>query len=418
MRKIRKLALSLCFILIAGFVLNGAGRIVERKDSRERYSEFWDNPQEYDVWFLGNSHVHYTIQPMELWKQYGIRSYNLGSPSSQMPQIYWTMMCGLQYSQPKVIVVDTYKVHCDTMIQEEKRKQTHIHTGMDSIPLSVTKIKAICELFDTWEDRFEYLCKFSIYHSRWEALKEKDFHVQLQETKGHRFLTKIVDNSDFQSIEKEDMSDTDTIGFLYLKKIIEECQKRGIEIVLAEIPLCMEEEVQRGMNAVPKIAEEYGVTCLNMRYEEGLVDYGSDFADEGHLNSFGAKKVTRYLGEYLSEYCDLKDYREDSMTAKDWDDDYERYLQFKVKKMQDANKIKSYVQWLDEDRYTCYMYQKEEPGGLLAKEIAKLKNITYLSLEEATEKMGMEINGEYAFLVENNRGEVVDRAVFKEGKRQ
>ena len=114
----------------------------------------------------------------------------------------------------------------------------------------------------------------------------------------------------------------------------------------------------------------------------------------------------------------LKDYREDSMTAKDWDDDYERYLQFKVKKMQDANKIKSYVQWLDEDRYTCYMYQKEEPGGLLAKEIAKLKNITYLSLEEATEKMGMEINGEYAFLVENDRGEVVDRAVFKEGKRQ
>ncbi len=418
MHRMRKLALSLCFVFILGFALNGAAQIVERKDSRERYSEFWDNPGAYDVWFLGNSHVHYTVRPMELWQQYGIRSYNLGSPSSQIPQIYWTMMCGLTYGQPKVIVVDTYKVHCDTVIQEEKRKQTHIHTGMDSIPLSVTKIKAVCDMFDTWEARFEYLCKFSIYHNRWDVLKEKDFDVQLLETKGHRFLSKIVDNSEFRNIEKEEMSDTDTIGFFYLKKIIEECQKRGITIVLTEIPMCLEEEVQRAMNAVPKLAEEYGVECLNMRYEEGLVDYGSDFADEGHLNSFGSRKVTRYLGEYLSKNCGLKDYREDPETAKEWNDDYERYMQFKAEKLQSAGKLRAYVQWLDDDQYTCCMYQKEKPGGLLGAEIAKLENITYLSREEAEEKMGMEITGEYAFVVENDQGEVLDRAIFKDGKRQ
>ena len=165
---------------------------------------------------------------------------------------------------------------------------------------------------------------------------EKDFDVQLLETKGHRFLSKIVDNSEFRNIEKEEMSDTDTIGFFYLKKIIEECQKRGITIVLTEIPMCLEEEVQRAMNAVPKLAEEYGVECLNMRYEEGLVDYGSDFADEGHLNSFGSRKVTRYLGEYLSKNCGLKDYREDPETAKEWNDDYERYMQFKAAERRQA----------------------------------------------------------------------------------
>lgn len=418
MLRIRKLALALCFILILGFALNGTARIVERKDSRERYSEFWDHPGEYDVWFMGNSHVHYTLRPMELWEQYGIRSYNLGAPSSQLPQTYWTMMCGLKYSQPKVIVVDTYKVHCDTKIQEEKRKQTHIHTGMDSIPLSVAKIKAVCDIFDGWEDRFEYLCKFSIYHNRWETLKEKDFNVSRQVTKGHRFLTKIVDQSAFQNVEKEEMPDTDTTGFLYLEKMIEECQKRGIKIILAGIPLCMEEEIQMGMNGAAKIAEEYGVPYLDMRYEEGLIDYGSDFADEGHLNSYGSRKVTRYLGEYLSKYCDLKDYREDPEIAKDWDACYEKYMQFKLEKLQNAKKIKPYVQWLDENEYTCYMYQKEEPGGLLGKEIAKLQNLTILSLEEAEEKMGMEIKGEYAFAVENDSGEILDLAVFKEGKRQ
>ena len=32
--------------------------------------------------------------------------------------------------------------------------------------------------------------------------------------------------------------------------------------------------------------------------------------------------------------------------------------------------------------------------------------------------MGMEITGEYAFVVENDQGEVLDRAIFKDGKRQ
>ena len=76
------------------------------------------------------------------------------------------------------------------------------------------------------------------------------------------------------------------------------------------------------------------------------------------------------------------------------------------------------MQWLDDDQYTCCMYQKEKPGGLLGAEIAKLENITYLSREEAEEKMGMEITGEYAFVVENDQGEVLDRAIFKDGKRQ
>lgn len=414
MNRIKKLTLSLCFILLLCIILNTTSNIFERKNSALRFSEFWENPGEYDIWFMGTSHVFCAIQPMELWNQYGIRSYDLAAPSSQMPQIYWTMMCALQYSQPKIIVLDTYKIYLNEKHQDNKGI---IHIGLDSIPLSCMKIKGIFDIFNTSEDRFEYICNFSIYHNRWEELTKNDFKVQPPTTNGARFINDVVDNSDFQNIAKEDMSDTDTVGFVYLKKIIEECQKREIELVLTELPFCSTQKIQRAMNAVPKVAEEYDLVCLNITYEKGLLDYGVDFGDEAHVNLFGAGKITEYIGDYLSKNYDLTDYRKSTKVSEKWNADYKSYLQLWLRKMRKTNKIESYVQWLLNDRYTCYMYKQKEPQGLLEKEIAQLENITYISLEDAEERMGREIEGEYALFVENSNGKVVDTAVFKDGKR-
>ncbi len=415
MSKIKALALSLCFAVILGVILNAASDVLRKKDSTERYAEFWNDPGEYDVWFMGTSHVYYAIQPMELWNHYGIRSYDLAAPSSHMPQVYWTMMCALQYSQPKVIVLDTYKVHLDKKYQE---KESLIHTGIDSIPMSFVKIRGIYDIFDKWEDRFEYIYDFSVYHNRWEELGKDDFVVKGPKTKGARFKNSVINNSSFQCIEKEEMSDTDTLGFLYLEKIIEECQKRKIKLVLTKLPFNGTEEMQKAMNAVPKIAEKYGLECLDMIYEENLLEYEVDFGDEAHVNLFGAGKITKYIGDYLTNNCDLTDYRDSVEVAEKWNADYESYQRLWRKKMRKADEITSYVQWLKNDRYTCYMYKGIEPSGLLEKELAQLNNISQIPLENAEARMEEKIDAEYAFFVEDEKGEVLDKALFKNGKRQ
>lgn len=414
MRKVKTLALSLCFMLIFSAAFHSVSGLLERKVSTERFSEFWENPEEFDVWFMGSSHVFCAVQPLEIWKQYGILSFNLAAPGSNLVQAYWSMMCALQYSQPEVIVLDTYKVHIN---KKKKREDKLIHSGFDRIPLSFEKIKGIYDIFDTWEERFEYFCPFSVYHNRWEYLKKTDFNVVVSKLKGGKLRDRVVDNSDFQNIAKEDMSGTDTLGFQYLEKIVEECQKRGIELILMELPFCSTPEQQRGMNAVPGFARENGLVCLNMAYEEGVLDYGVDFADEAHVNVFGAKKLTGYIGDYLSEHCDLTDYRETEGIKERWDADYESYLQYKERRMRSTEKLESYLQWIGDDRYTCYLYQSKKFSGLAAKEIAQLDNIVSISLEEAKERIGGEIEGEYAFIIENEKGEILDTAVFKNGKK-
>ena len=61
MSKIKALALSLCFAVILGVILNAASDVLRKKDSTERYAEFWNDPGEYDVWFMGTSQWNYGI---------------------------------------------------------------------------------------------------------------------------------------------------------------------------------------------------------------------------------------------------------------------------------------------------------------------------------------------------------------------
>ena len=49
--------------------------------------------------------------------------------------------------------------------------------------------------------------------------------------------------------------------------------------------------------------------------------------------------------------------------------------------------------------------------------VAADKDIHLISLEEAKARMGGEIRGGYAFFVEDAKGEMVDKAVFRKGKR-
>ncbi|WP_092330989.1 hypothetical protein [Butyrivibrio sp. YAB3001] len=43
--------------------------------------------------------------------------------------------------------------------------------------------------------------------------------------------------------------------------------------------------------------------------DEMGIDTKTDFADKGHLNNDGAKKVSDFLGEYLVNHYELTDFR-------------------------------------------------------------------------------------------------------------
>lgn len=422
-KKIKRITAVLCFCTVFTLTTTSVCRLLERKESQVEYSQFWENPQDYDVWLLGTSHVRRGIQVMELWKDYGIYSYSLAAASSYITQTYWTFMNALEYGTPKVVVLDCYKTGNDAKISSSDTVE-RMHTGMDSIPFSPTKVQMVMDLFESPGQRMEFLFNFYIYHNRWEELGREDFFPESSPFKGCRIVNNVKDFSGYHLIDERDRSSEDTVGFLYLRKIIEECQKRDIQIVLTAVPCCLEDEIQRSMNGAADIAAEYGVPFLNMSYDEELgLDYQVDFSDKSHLNWLGAQKSTDYIGKYLTSHYGPSFPASTKEREDRWLRDYARYQDAKLKLLQQEPRLDAYLVWLSDEAYTCDIYQADrqiiQSDPILKKLLGKASGIHSITRRKAREMLGKKITGDFVFCVKDaQHGNIVDKAVFKNRKRK
>ena len=79
MKNLRKIMAVLLALLMGrvSFVLND-------KFSYKYDSEYYQDPGEYDVLFLGSSHIMNSIYPLEMFRSQGITAYNLGMTNESL----------------------------------------------------------------------------------------------------------------------------------------------------------------------------------------------------------------------------------------------------------------------------------------------------------------------------------------------
>ena len=362
----RILACLLSFILLAA-CLSITADIAELKDGDYKYEDFFAEEDNFDVLFLGTSHVIDGIYPMELWKDYGITSYNMGGHGNLLPTTYWMMKLALQYTNPSLIVID-----CMNLYHNYKTSKifSQVHQSLDAFPLSLTKIRAVYDLLDddvmdrmieegiveVSEERIpiSLLWNFSVYHSRWTELKENDFQLEMNIQKGAEYLITVAEPNDILSVPEDEKIEDDTIGVQYLERMIEECQAGGIDILLINLPFPAEENDLLSANRVYDIAEEYGVDYINFLAMD-VVDYETDCADEGsHLNASGARKVTSYLGNYITEHYDVIDRRTDP-DYDDWNEDYQIYREYKIDILLEQDELDVYLMLLADQNWDAVL---------------------------------------------------------------
>lgn len=303
-----------------------------------------------DVLFLGTSHVTTEIYPMELWREYGITSYNISGYGHPMALSYWMMMNTLDYADPKVVVVDCYVMESDAMVIND---QKFMHFSLDSIPFSATKVRAVFDIFDDFDSRAEYLWSFSLYHDRWDELKRDDFEVEYGQTRGAIFEVGLSEPDEFM-IKDVEAEPINSVGVTYLRKIIEECQDRNIEVVLTFLPFPAQEDQQKVAAYAGEIAREYGVDYLNF-LQMDVVDYETDCFDSySHLNVAGGQKITSFMGGYLRDNYGVADHRQDGLT--EWDEDYVDYQRYKINKIQSQESLQNYLVMMADESFSLCLY--------------------------------------------------------------
>lgn len=318
------------FFCILIFLIVAAGKILQRKESVKKYQDFWELADQVDVLFFGSSHVLNSMNPLYLYEQYGITSYNMAKHGGILSESYWLLMNSLDYCQPKCVVVDLWALdrdyqYVDVMTEDYSWGQiksylSFLHDAMDAWPLTKTKIAMVKDILSKEEMKKEFLWNFFLYHNRWSALEKRDFKMAAGEKVEKSYLGAsplYVVNPDihlYSESNDEGILSDDTVCVQYLYKLIEECEKRNIEVIMTYMPVsAYYVEDCWTVNTGYKIAEEKNILFLDMLEQttESVLNYKLDMCDSGHANNSGMRKLTSYVGKYLCEVKGIVDHRQD-----------------------------------------------------------------------------------------------------------
>lgn len=404
---VRITAFSMILLLCTVF----ASDVLRRKDSDFKYKPFFEQKEDFDVLFMGTSHVIQGVFPMDLWDEYGIVSYNFGGNSNRIATSYWVMKNAFEYTSPKLVVIDAFL--CGEM-QKFFYYSELVHMSAGAFPLTMTKIRGICDLIDTpglldsegkdmFAYRWEYLWNLGKYHPRWKELNENDImNKSVTKEKGAEARVNVAKPDPYEPLPKTETLPGDTVGLEYLRKMIEDCQRSGVEVLLTYLPFPAAENYSREANSVYAIAEEYGVNYINFLELDGVVDFNTDLFDSDHLNASGAKKITDYIGRYIKGHYDIPDRRTDTQ-YQSWFGDYEDYISFKTDKLNQQDSLQNELMLLADKGYSLCMYVKDGSPALKDDTIYNL--INNMALQRELPELDVAADGSaYLLVIDNSSG--------------
>lgn len=314
-KKIRKISICMLIILICIYFVNATLKF-----------KYWDGimPMEdlynysddtIDVLLVGSSHMGINVDAAELWDEEGIASYCIWGAYQPMWNSYYDIVEALKTQKPKLIVLETYgMINLNEYVDYASVIKNTM--GMKISKNKVDAIKASCEK-EQWLDM---LLEFPTYHARYSELTEDDFQHYFWQKDVINKHTVLINNT--VEFSKPDVSTVDEKGEIsekqkeYFNKIVQLTSENNIQLLLITTPYALQAEEQAQFNSISDMAEKEGVPYINynLLYDEIGIDFSTDLSDEGggHLNGYGARKVSKHLAEYIKENYDVPDRRGDS----------------------------------------------------------------------------------------------------------
>lgn len=322
----KNMAKLISFLLILVLLLYGLSFVLEPKNNDVDAGFVNPNASGYlsleentlDVLIIGNSDAYSGFSPMEMWNSYGFTSYVSGTGHQMIGESMNILKKALEHQKPKVVILET----------------DELYTKSNSFRIITRDLKRLIY------DQFSVLN----YHDRWKTFDIKTAFAPKQYSarfaaKGQFVSGAVVPYSGNEYMKKtKRCEDINPLFLSGLDDFAQLCEENDIQLILVQVPSQSSWTYQRH-NAVSKYAKEKNLPFLDMdlkRQEIGF-DWTKDSRDGGnHLNCYGAKKVSLYVGAYIKSCVDLEDKRQNPQYA-DWNADYQAYLENVVAGGDDAS---------------------------------------------------------------------------------
>jgi len=323
---------TLLFVYLFFSIYNYTRDVFRDKFDSEALNIIADQPNgTYDVILAGSSHMQYSIQPAQLFGEYGISSCNVSTSAQSIPTTYYVVKEMIRRHDPELVVVDLFVL----FYPEKAFSRARLHQAFDNFPLSLNKVEAIENLVDG--DKAEFYLNYLLYHERWKNLTMWDYQFQNLKNEKYQLCTGLTQyENDFVPVPVTETAEIPEIPLYYLEKIVEVCKKTDTELLFTVIPYRADIDnndtsallQQRLYNTVEACAEDWGIDYLNgLHYlDEMGFDFRTDMNEYSHVNMSGARKVSNYYGAFFKENYQITDRLKDR-SYRSWHEDYGKYLE-------------------------------------------------------------------------------------------
>lgn len=330
----KKILQSVSLILICLLLFLGLQRLFVPKYMSSVYeggmvAEYYSEPKNHQVIFIGDCEVYENFSPVTLWEQYGITSYIRGGPQQLIWQSYYILEDTLRYEKPDVVVFNVL-----SMKHSEPVSEAYNRLNIDGMKWSGSKLGAIQASMTEEETLLSYLFPLLRYHERWDELTGDDLR--------YFFGTDHVSHNGF--VMRADVKPVNVVPegprlpdyafsdvtYRYLEKITQLCADNDIQLVLVKAPSLYPYWYAEWDEQMQAYAARYNLPYINFlqHTDEIGLDWQEDTYDGGlHLNLSGAEKLSVYFGEYLSNSIGLEDNRSDTDLSAQWDEKAALYHQ-------------------------------------------------------------------------------------------
>ncbi len=235
-----------------------------------------------DLLNLGDSLSVTGFTPMELWKERGYTSFNIGADGIHMSEAYYALVEACSRQHPKYALLESL-----TLIRYNPRDDRQM---VLSQPLYHT--------FDLLK-----------YHSHWKRMIEGPgvmiYHrgyVVNGKSRPYEGDPNYLTDREIGDVHEDRVPD---LNRYYFRRMHEFCADRDITLVIYSMPSPKDYSLRR-VNVMEAFAREEGVPYVDLnRYVEDMgIDWSRDTSDRGdHLNVYGASKATVCLADRVLDQC-------------------------------------------------------------------------------------------------------------------
>lgn len=283
-KTIKTIIILILFILIFVFLnMLLKPKYAETLVEGSMISQYYNEPKDHEVIFIGDCEVYANFSPMVMYKQDGIKAYVRGSSQQMIWQSYYILKETLKYEIPKVVVLNVNSMRYGKDSKEVSEAYNRL--TIDNMKWSKEKIEIINESMTKDETFLSYVFPILRYHSRFDELTKEDikylFNRKNNTYNGFLINKNIKPVTNLPTKRRLANYEFNEECYTYLNKITELCKQNNIKLVLVKAPSVYPYWYDEYDKQIKKYAQKNEVDYYNLleNVEEIGIDYSVDTYD-------------------------------------------------------------------------------------------------------------------------------------------